>query len=265
MEGDYKTCPICQNKFFWKKGEGIKRWGNKKYCSQECHIKSLAGITNPNYRGGLPYCVICGIQITRGRTYCVNCVCERFKGNKNPFFGKHHTEETKQIDREKHLGKPSPMKGKHYKEVSRCLICAKELKKRNSKYCNEHRGERYKGKKNPMAGKPSPKGAGRGKGCYYKSIFQGDVWLRSSYEKAYAEYLDSIKEPWVYEFNTFKIGESTYTPDFYLIYRNTYIEIKGYMRKEAQEKIDKFKGLYPKEKLTVLFKKDLINLGIELK
>jgi len=42
-----------------------------------------------------------------------------------------------------------------------------------------------------------------------------------------------------------------------------FIEIKGYMRKEAQEKINKFRKQYP-WKLEVLFKEDLIKLGISL-
>lgn len=103
------------------------------------------------------------------------------------------------------------------------------------------------------------------KSCCYSSTFQGIVWLRSSYELAYAKYLDSINEPWFYELETFDLGNSTYTPDFFLPQQEKFIEIKGWMTSISQIKIDKFREQYTFFTLEVLFKKDLINLGCELK
>ena len=40
-------------------------------------------------------------------------------GSGNPFFGKTHSEETKQIISEKNKGRVSPMKGKHHTEKSK--------------------------------------------------------------------------------------------------------------------------------------------------
>ena len=37
---------------------------------------------------------------------------EKFEGEKNPFYGKHHTEEAKEESRKAHIGKKSPFKGK---------------------------------------------------------------------------------------------------------------------------------------------------------
>lgn len=67
----------------------------------------------------------------------------------------------------------------------------------------------------------------------YQSRFQGEIMFRSSWELIYAKYLDSIGEPWYYEFKTFDLGDTTYTPDFFLPTKNKYIEVKGYMTKEA--------------------------------
>jgi len=100
-----------------------------------------------------------------------------------------------------------------------------------------------------------------GKGNYYNSPLQGKIWLRSSYELAYAKYLDSINEPWMYEMQTFDLGDTTYTPDFFLPRLELFIEVKGYMRPEAQDKINKFLEQYPWD-LEILFKDDLIELGV---
>jgi len=119
------------------------------------------------------------------------------------------------------------------------------------------------GIENHNYGKPPAKGAGSGKGSYYDSCLQGKIWLRSTYELAYAKYLDEHKILWMYEMETFDLGDTTYTPDFFLPQFEKFIEIKGWMRKEYQEKIDKFREQYPWD-LEVLFKEDLVKLGVKL-
>lgn len=110
---------------------------------------------------------------------------------------------------------------------------------------------------------PSAK-VGRGKRSFYDSPYQGKVCFRSSYERAYAIWLDKNDIDWLYECKTFDLGETTYLPDFYLIKSRGFIEIKGYMHEKAQEKIDIFRKYYSNEKLDVLFKEDLIWLGVEI-
>ncbi len=44
-----------------------------------------------------------------------------------------------------------------------------------------------------------------------------------------------------------------------------FIEIKGYMTDKAQNKINKFLDKYNDEGLKILYKEDLIKLGIEIK
>jgi hypothetical protein len=62
-----------------------------------------------------------------------------------------------------------------------------------------------------------------------KRIRYKDICFRSSWEVAYAKYLDKNQIKWLYESKTFDLGNCTYTPDFYLPEKNEYIEIKGYL------------------------------------
>ncbi len=136
------------------------------------------------------------------------------EGKNNPFYGKHHTKESK---------------GK--------------IKQRIYPY----------GKNHPMFGKKCQ----NSKGAYYKNI-----WLRSSYEIAYAKWLDKNQIKWTYEPIAFNLGNNTYRPDFYLPQTNEYIEIKGFWRLKAKEKYTLFKKLYPKIKIIVLTKDILIQKGV---
>ncbi len=53
------------------------------------------------------------------------------KGEKNPFFGKHHTEETKEKLRQSHLGKPSKFKGVSMSEENKKKISIAKKAKMN--------------------------------------------------------------------------------------------------------------------------------------
>lgn len=127
-----------------------------------------------------------------------------------------------------------------------------------------HKGKQA-GKSNPMYGKPSPVGSGWGKGSYYMSPFQGKIYLRSSWEKCYAEYLDSKNIKWYYEFQRFPLYNTTYAPDFFLPEENLFVEIKGYMYPEQLKKINEFKEKYPEKNIIILFELDLKKLGVKIK
>jgi len=114
-----------------------------------------------------------------------------------------------------------------------------------------------KGKNNPNFGKLFKNSGWRGKGEYYKGI-----WLRSSYEVKYAKYLDKNNIKWQYEPKTFDLGNTTYTPDFHLLEKNTYIEIKGWFTDKAKNKIEIFKALYPNVDLIIFNKEKLKSLCV---
>lgn len=83
---------------------------------------------------------------------------------------------------------------------------------------------------------------------YYDSLNNGKVRFRSRLECSYATYLDNSEIKWEYERDSFpyldiKGKRRTYTPDFYLIDTDEYIEIKGYDNGEANYKIDKMREI----------------------
>lgn len=104
----------------------------------------------------------------------------------------------------------------------------------NFNYGKNHKGLN-KGSKNGMYGKPTP----HGKWIKYKGIK-----FRSSWEVAYAKYLTKKNIKWQYESKTFDLGNTTYTPDFYLPESDTYVEIKGWWRDDAKKKFKMFKKIY---------------------
>jgi predicted nuclease of restriction endonuclease-like RecB superfamily len=115
----------------------------------------------------------------------------------------------------------------------------------------------YTGRRSARFGKISNSKCSFGKGSYYKNI-----WMRSSWEVKYAKYLDKNKIEWLYESKTFDLGNTTYTPDFYLHKTDEYIEIKGRWLDNAKDKFNLFKKLYKNINITVLMKEDLKQLEV---
>ena len=88
---------------------------------------------------------------------------------------------------------------------------------------------------------------------------------RSMYEKRYAIYLKQQGIKFEYESKSFNLGDGKlYVPDFYLPETDEYIEIKGYLSESQAIKYEKFKALHPDIKWKILFKEDLIDLGINI-
>lgn len=91
------------------------------------------------------------------------------------------------------------------------------------------------------------------------------VDLHGKWELRYAQWMDKNNIKWErckQIFNYIFNGEQRrYTPDFYLIESNVYIEIKGYKTAKDEAKWSQF----PKErKLKILMKEDLQQLGINI-
>lgn len=107
-------------------------------------------------------------------------------------------------------------------------------------------------------------GSGRGKKTKYESHIAGVVILDSSYELKYAEYLDNNKIKWRRNKDRFEYKWEGklhyYTPDFYLFEDDLYVEIKGFKTSRDEAKW----SVFPK-KLKILFAKDLVVLGLDIK
>lgn len=95
--------------------------------------------------------------------------------------------------------------------------------------------------------------------------------MKSSYEVAYALFLDENNVEWEYEPCSFDLGfvggrkrRWSYTPDFYLSESKEYIDVKGYQYENQRQRIELFKGKYPGLRFKIVSEADLQNLGIDL-
>jgi hypothetical protein len=212
-------------------------------------------------------CIDCGTKVSRKEYIrCKKCFLKIHLGRKYPICkcGKmtkdYNSIQCSNCYLKTLKGTTSP---KYKNGLPHCIDCKKELSRYDAKRCTPCANKfsiikrlknrrNYKGINNPNFGKVS-----HGKWSKYKNI-----WMRSSYEVAYAKYLDKNKIKWLYESKTFDLGNYTYTPDFYLPKFNLYIEIKGFWRDDAKKKFKLFKIIYPREKITILQEKELKKLNI---
>jgi DNA-directed RNA polymerase subunit RPC12/RpoP len=95
-----------------------------------------------------------------------------------------------------------------------------------------------------------------------KRIFYNKIKFRSGWEASFAQWCDSSGIKWKYESKTFDLGNTTYTPDFYLPEFDCYIEIKGWMRSYARNKINLFIKRYKKINYKIFSKKELQEFGV---
>lgn len=170
-----------------------------------------------------PLCIDCGIQISGfEHKRCIVCV-KTYQTGKNA----------------------SNYKGVKYE----CIDCGKKLANIYSKRCQPCAKT---GKRNNRFGK-TPK--------HTKRINYNNIIFRSLWEANFAKWLDLSGIKWKYESKTFDLGDTTYTPDFYLPEFDCYIEIKGYWFLPSLKKFNKYCELY--NNYTLVFdKKILKNMGI---
>lgn len=109
--GTYNMAPACGGDLISNhpnKDEIIARTKatlRRKYRNGEIKAVSKYGEDNPNWRGGIsnPVCPICGSPMTqRHNATCAKC--RDRTGEHNPFYNKHHSEDTKRKISESHMG-----------------------------------------------------------------------------------------------------------------------------------------------------------------
>lgn len=190
--------------------------------------------------------------------------------------GKKQSRETIEKKASKIRGKPAWNSGTKVWKYTDCEICNGEFRhspNRKRRFCsrdcssihmsNLYKGERLKGENNPNYGNGSKIKEAHKRGCYInrklpeytrgkRSRYKG-YYLRSSWELEYAKYLDSKGVNWSYEPKRFTLSDGrTYTPDFYLIDEDKYIEIKGYWYEKAKQKFLQFREEHPEIKIQVI-------------
>jgi hypothetical protein len=157
------------------------------------------------------------------------------KGYVNPFKGKTHTLATRKRVSSKLKGRVSTFLGLHHSVESKHALSL-STSRRMAEGWIPWRRFRYVGE-------------------------FASFWMRSSWEVAFAEYLDELEWPWLYEAHTYELSCGYYTPDFYIPHSGTYIEVKGALLKGSIDRIKKFTKETGKP-LLVLFQKDLKDLGV---
>lgn len=75
---------------------------------------------------------------------------------------------------------------------------------------------------------------------------------RSRWEVRLAKLLRRAGIRFHYEEKTFDLGDTTYTPDFFLPSYHLYLEVKGWLTSEAERKVALFRSRYPEERLVVI-------------
>lgn len=108
---------------------------------------------------------------------------------------------------------------------------------------HQERAKTYRGRVHHAFGKTPP---------HVRRLAYNGRLYRSSYEVRFAQMLDRQGVQFEYEPRTFDLGDTTYTPDFFLIDYDLWCEVKGWMTDKAEEKLHRFRELYPQEKLTVV-------------
>jgi len=200
---------------------------------------------------------------------------ERMKknvGEKNYFYGRHHTQETKEKivanrdysiwktdDFKKKMsevtsGKNNPMYGRSPYDIWLLKYGKAEADKRMESF-RRKKSEQTKGEKNPMYGRPTPQGAGNGWSGWYKGWF-----FRSLKELSYMIQVIEVMG-WQWEsaetkelsipYKDYKGDDRTYRADF-LINKDTLVEVKpkklmtsisNTLKKEAAVQFCEVKGL----------------------
>jgi hypothetical protein len=170
------------------------------------------------------------------------------KENEHPrgFLGKKHTQKTKDIVRDTHLGVKQP------NEAVWSMLKTKE--KKGNLYPKRPHGSWKAG---------------------WETIGDRRIYFRSTWEKEYAHYLEFMVrtkqiKSWDFECKTFwfekiKRGTRSYLPDFQITNLDgsiEYHEVKGWMDAKSKTKLKRMRKYYPEVVVKLIQKKELKELGI---
>jgi len=255
----YKICIICKGKF-------IINSNSHKICSNKCRKErnKYGKEENINYKITCKYCKKIFRAKNSRKKYC-SWKCAGLANRKGKYitclichkkvYVRYSWRKAKFCCREcwiKWKRKSHENNGNWKGGLPKCIDCGKKVSF-NATRCRPCQSKYYIGKKAPRYGKL----ASHGNGDKYRGIY-----MRSNWEIAFAYFLDCSGIKWEYESKTFDLGNTTYTPDFYIPEWDCYIEIKGWWRDDAKEKFQLFKKKYSDINIKVLEQKKLKKFGV---
>lgn len=194
-------------------GVRLSRWNAKRCrrCATLYRMK-IGNWHNPSYKDGRAsqkFCIDCGKKLINKYAHrCKSCALSFYRKGENHWAVKRGLSHHCSICNKKVLNK-----------INICFDCRKRLHIWSATGTIHH-----------------------GKGAYYKNI-----WMRSSWEIKYAQWLDSKNIKWEYEPRAFELVDgTTYRPDFYLPETDEWVEVKGWWRPDAKTKYILWILQYPK-------------------
>lgn len=239
--------------------------GDKAFIKSQESARKLANVDASDY-----------IKIPKRilyKTFCNHCNADRgylpLKQANKPFCmqcasdwaGKYNrSEEQKQSFKER-MFLLKPRVGTRHTPETRDLLRQKQIaycKEFGNQFAGRRHSETTKNKLSHLNSGQSPKWKGR---IFQYDGPQGFFKLRSSWELAYANWLDAQNINWIYEPKFTLSNGKTYSPDF-LLENGNIIEIKGFWTEKALAKWSLFSIDYPDLNKQVLEEVDLLNLGI---
>ena len=226
----FRNCPQCERELSYSNKKNRNTAEKKNICCSSCSHK------NAHKRP----------EVMLKNKKRSERLSEKYKGSGNPFFGKKHSEETREKivkDRDFSVyktkdfkdkmskvtsGKKNPMYRKNYYNIWVEKYGTEEAD-RKMKELSKIRSENSSGSNNPMYGKPTPHGAGNGWSGWYKGWF-----FRSLRELSYmVKEIEGKNKKWRtaetkdlrIKYVDYKGDERTYIADF-LIEEKELIEVK---------------------------------------
>lgn len=242
------------------------------YYAKRCHgcamilrhkIKPRKKHSNPNWKGGLAKCIDCNKTLS-------NYIAKRCKRCHHKLIQTDSTKCGNYIDGRNHIRciDCNLEIKKSNKNQTRCWKCYQAVHATTDHYCKECHKLLGRYDKTIYCKKCANKGersANFGKTILIKCCKYNNIWFKSSWEANFAKWCDLSGIKWEYELKAFLLEinskKTNYTPDFYLPEFDVWIEIKGYWRKDAQEKFIEFKKRY-KQKIYLFNKEKLQEFSI---
>lgn len=291
MKKNKRICPQCKSKFEIVdiKNKNIGRGSNNKfkriYCSNKCKVKSNK--LNPKNKT-VKLCKNCNVKMlvypcnVNSKNFCsrkcqgeyktkmfkkkyieVNCLScnglflKKEKSNQK-FCSLKCSDKSHSKFKQSH---PKYFIGQRVKV--RCEICGKFKEITQYQYDKNKYKRFYCSRKCLYVAQSNGTAPGHYNGrTGYRIDLNDGNYYKSTFEADYARYLNYIGEKFEYENYTFNIKinnkNKMYTPDFYIINENKYIECKGFKNQNANiQSVDELK----KEKnIELIFMKDFYDM-----